>query len=349
MTRAPAPNSCSSSTSATNADAPFDCLIVGAGPAGLTAATYLQRFHRRVLVVDAGASRARWIPTSHNCPGFPLGVSGDTLLQRLRAQAEAFGVERVEGRIEQLQCDDDGFLARAGDGRSWRAAHVILATGIVDAMPPVDGLEDAIANGAVRLCAICDGFEASDDRLAVYGPTNAAIDHALFLRTFSRRVAALPSDADAADAEHVERAQSGGVPLRAAPVALRHREGVCEVDYGDGSSETFDSLYAVLGGHAQSDLACALGADCDADGCLHVDAHQQTSVDGLYAIGDVVSALNQISVAVGQAALAACHVHNRLPRNYREADTQSEAQPSERRAGRDPPYARSRSRRHRDM
>ena len=68
--------------------APLDCLIIGAGPAGLTAATYLARFHRRSLVVDAGSSRARWIPTSHNCPGFPFGVAGPKLLEKLRAQAE---------------------------------------------------------------------------------------------------------------------------------------------------------------------------------------------------------------------------------------------------------------------
>ena len=75
MTHAPAPNSSSSSPSARDADV-LDVLVVGAGPAGLTAATYLARFHRRFAVVDAGKSRARWIPTSHNCPGFPFGVAG---------------------------------------------------------------------------------------------------------------------------------------------------------------------------------------------------------------------------------------------------------------------------------
>ena len=91
MTHAPAPNSCSSSPSGRDADRLLDCLVVGAGPAGLTAATYLARFHRDFIVVDAGKSRARWIPTSHNCPGFPFGVAGPELLAKLRTQATEYG------------------------------------------------------------------------------------------------------------------------------------------------------------------------------------------------------------------------------------------------------------------
>src|SRR4051812_27084785 len=94
----------------------LDCLVVGAGPAGLTAATYLARFRRAIAVVDAGNSRARWIPTSHNVPGFPLGVAGDTLLQRLHAQACEYGVSIEDGCIARLERVDDGFDAGAADG-----------------------------------------------------------------------------------------------------------------------------------------------------------------------------------------------------------------------------------------
>ena len=88
--------------------------------------------------------------------------------------------------------------------------------------------------------------------------------------------------------------------------------------FEDGSEQRFDTVYPVLGSDAQSQLATALGAEVDAHRELRVDRHRQTSVDGLYAIGDVVSALNQISVAVGDAAIAATAIHNRLPRNLRE-------------------------------
>src|SRR5690606_21909361 len=126
----------------------LDCLVVGAGPGGLVAATYLARFHRDIAVVDAGDSRARWIPTSHNCPGFPVGIGGETLLQRLRAQAAQYGVEPVQGCIATLERDGGGFVAIDDDGRRWPARCVILATGVVDRMPVVQGgdaaLQDAI-------------------------------------------------------------------------------------------------------------------------------------------------------------------------------------------------------------
>src|SRR5688572_8899625 len=85
-----------------------DCLVVGAGPGGLVAATYLTRFHRRIAVVDAGSSRARWIPKSHNCPGFPFGVSGSDLLAKLRTQAEGYGARIIAGRITELRRNDEG-------------------------------------------------------------------------------------------------------------------------------------------------------------------------------------------------------------------------------------------------
>lgn len=312
-------------TSNASGDAPLDCLIVGAGPAGLTAATYLTRFHRRVVVVDGGASRARWIPTSHNCPGFPSGVHGTTLLARLREQATGYGAPIVDATIARLERDDEGFHATAADGQRWRARHVILATGIVDRMPALQGLSAAIDAGAVRLCAVCDAYEASDERIAVYGPIDEAIGHALFLRTFSSDVHVVPVEARRADPARLQHAREAGIGVHPPADAMAY-DGDCVVVEFDGvPAQRFATLYPVLGGEAQAGFAHALGARCDDNGELVVDDHQQTSVDGLYAIGDVVSALNQIAVAVGHAAIAATAVHNRLPRNFREnRETQPE-------------------------
>ena len=306
----------------------LDCLVIGAGPAGLTAATYFARFHRRVVVVDAGHSRARWIPTSHNCPGFPFGVAGPALLGKLREQATTYGARIVADTIVSLQRDGDAFVAGGGDGARWRASHVLLATGIVDRLPPVADIEAAIASGVVRLCAVCDGYEASDERIAVYGPAEAAIRHALFLRAFSRSVTAIASDATAPDARSLALARRARILVLPVPSRLRHDAKRCVVEFDRAGTRDpdargcdaheFDTLYPVLGGDAQSGLATTLGARVDDNGELIVDRQQQTSIDGLYAIGDIVSALNQISVAVGHAAIAATAIHNRLPRNFRE-------------------------------
>jgi thioredoxin reductase (NADPH) len=301
------------------AEAPFDCLIVGAGPAGLVAATYLARYRRRIAIVDAGESRARWIPTSHNCPGFPLGVSGERLLERLRDQACAFGVTIDTDRVVQLSRDADLFAADADSGRHWRARCVILATGIVDRMPDSGGdkapWEAAIDAGTLRLCAVCDAYEARDDRIAVYGPADDAVRHAIFLRTFSRRVEVVCATPEGPGHDCRALASELGLVVRPPPSAMVCDAQGCRFDFGDAGRMDYDTVYPVLGGMAQSQLATPLGAACDAGGELVVDHHQQTSVDGLYAIGDVVSALNQIAVGVGHAAIAATAIHNRLPRN----------------------------------
>ncbi|MGH8076556.1 MAG: NAD(P)/FAD-dependent oxidoreductase [Lysobacter sp.] len=306
-------------------DEPLDCLIIGAGPAGLTAATYLVRFHRRVAVVDAGHSRARWIPTSHNCPGFPFGIAGPALLAKLREQAEGYGARITTSCIETLQRDADAFVATDAAGHEWRACHVLLATGIVDRLPEMEALEECVAAGKVRLCAVCDGYEASDERIAVYGPADAAIRHGLFLRTFPRSVTAIRSEPGEPGPINAQLAEAARIALLPMPTRLNRCEEVCEVTLDDGSVRRFDTLYPVLGAEAQAHLATGMGARVDDTGALRVDAAMQTTVDGLYAIGDVVSALNQISVAVGHAAIAASAIHNRLPANYREDEASQPA------------------------
>ena len=307
----------------------LDCLIVGAGPAGLTAATYLARYHRCITVVDSGKSRARWIPRSHNCPGFPFGVAGDELLGRYRQQARHYGVDVEDGRIGKLECSGEGesrvFTATADDGRRWRARFAILATGVVDVMPAMDGLDAAIDAHAVRICAICDAYEASDAHIAVLAPLDEGIRHARFLRTFSRDVSVVPSDDAEPSAGQREDARASGITLLPRATAMRHADGRAEVRTADDATHRFDTLYPVLGSAAQGELAIALGAEHDDNRELCVDARCETAVEGLFAIGDVVSALNQVAVAVGHAAIAATTIHNRLPRNLREQQQDAEA------------------------
>jgi thioredoxin reductase (NADPH) len=297
------------------ADNTYDCLVIGAGPAGLTAATYLARFRRNIVVLDAGQSRARWIPASHNCPGFPFGVAGNELLARYRTHAQKYGATIVETRITTLRKQDDDFIASDGE-REWRARHAILATGVVDRVPDMANVEDAIHGGVVRLCAVCDGYEARDEAIGVLAPAADALDHAEYLRTFSRRVAALVTDAPGGvDRALRERAERAGIAVYPAPARLSLSGNGCRADFANGDPLHLDTLYPVLGADAQSGLGRTLGARIDDGGELQVDKRMHTSVNGLYAIGDVVSGLNQISVAVGHAALAASTVHRRLPPN----------------------------------
>src|SRR5690606_9617725 len=173
----------------------FDVIVVGGGPAGLTAATYLGRFLRSCLVLDAGDSRAKWIPESNNCTGFPNGVAGVELLRRMKAQAVEFGARFEAAEVTGIERDGagDGFIVSAGE-RSWRARCVVLASGLADRLPDVPWAEAAIACGALRLCSVCDAYEARDARIGVYGPAADIGAHGVFLRAYSSRVFLLPND-----------------------------------------------------------------------------------------------------------------------------------------------------------
>jgi thioredoxin reductase (NADPH) len=295
-------------------EAALDCVIVGAGPAGLTAATYLARYRRRIVVLDAGESRARWIPSSHNCPGFPMGVAGNDLLARYREHALCYGVDIHAATVTDIVRRDGVFEATASeqdDDHRWTAHKVVLATGVVDRLPPMEGREAAIAQGVLRLCAVCDAYEARDQRIAVIGDAAAAIPHAIYLRTFSRHVHALLCDGDRVDSEL--HGTPEGVHVRTAPERLALVEGVCEAQFADGGVERFDTMYPVLGADIPLAMNCSLRPATDAAGALYVSRHMETDVPGLYAIGDLVSGLNQISVAVGHAAIAATAIHRALP------------------------------------
>jgi thioredoxin reductase (NADPH) len=299
---------------------PLDCLIVGAGPAGLTAAIYLARFRRRIALLDSGHSRASYIPRTRNYPGFPDGISGEELLGRLRAQAGRYGAEVRRGLVEGLARADGAFVASL-DGEELRARTVLLATGLVDKEPEMPRLREAIAAGCIRLCAVCDGHEVIDRRVAVYGPVKSTIGHAEFMRTFSEDVTLLVPRADApagaAERERLERAGVRFVPNAVCEIALGE-DGRAVVRLDDGREERFDTLYPSLGSRMRAELAIGLGAQCTEAGDIRVDSHQQTTVPGLYAAGDVVSALNQLSVAAGHAAIAATAIHNRLGVRPRE-------------------------------
>lgn len=292
-----------------------EVLIVGAGPAGLTAATYLARFRRRVLVADGGAPRACWIPVSHNMPGFPQGITGDAILKRMTEQAEEYGAVIQAGRVESLTRDGDGFRARIND-REVQARSVLLATGVVDHHPDLPGVERAIERSLVRICPICDGFEAIDKAVAVIGNDDKGVREAAFLRTYSDRVTLIHIGSPEARiaTDELERLE---IELIRTPIDNVRLEGdrVTAISWG-GVFRTFDLVYSALGTSPNAGLAEGLDARIGEDGRLFVDAHQQTSIDGLYAAGDVVRGLNQIAVASAEAAVAATAIHNAL----READ-----------------------------
>jgi len=289
----------------------WDCVIVGGGPAGLVGATYLGRFRRSVLVIDAGESRMKRIPLSRNVPGFPDGIAGTELYARMRRQAEAYGASFEQARVDQMSAAGDHFTLIA-EGETHCTRYVLLATGAQLDEPNIANLDDALHQGRIRYCPICDGFETRGLSVAVLGGRPSAFDEAKFLRTFAERVTylwlaeAAPTEKDRAAAALYQ------IRIAEAPVLSVDVGERVEVRFADAESASFDVLYPCLGCDPRSHLAQSLGARVSEQGGVLTDAHQRTNVPGLYAAGDVLQGLDQIASACGQAATAATDIHNAL-------------------------------------
>lgn len=295
----------------------LDCLVIGGGPAGLTAALYLARFQRRFVVVDGCDSRAAWIPSSHNIPFFDQGIPGPDILARQRASVERYGTEILAGTVVHLEKGEGNFAAvvrmTGGEERRLKARRVLLATGSVDIDPDLPELPNAVRRGLVRYCPICDGYESRGRKVAVIGRGDHGLGEAVFIaRTYSADVTLLTLGQEMRlDAEQRDRVEQHGIKLVEQPIEALTVEGdkIGALRAG-GQEHRFDVLYSTLGMHYRSELATALGARHDPSGALCVDEHNQTTVKGLYAAGDVVRGLDQIAVALGHAAVAATHIHN---------------------------------------
>jgi thioredoxin reductase (NADPH) len=295
---------------------PLDCLIIGGGPAGLTAAIYLARFHLDILVVDAGKSRASWIPCTHNHAGYPEGISGKELLRRMREQACKYGAKIQTEFVTKLERDEHTglFTATWGSGTA-EAQSVLLATGVTNRRPPMDEdlHDEALARGLVRYCPICDGYEVTDKRVGVIGSDSHGVAEAIFIRSYTADVTLIAPDmALQLKPEDSKKLRDAGIDCVDGPAQAVAIDKNCIVVDTAAGHYAFDSIYPALGSDTHTQLAEMVGADLSSDACIKVDSHQRTSVEGLYAAGDVVIGLDQISHAMGEGGVAATTIRNDL-------------------------------------
>lgn len=292
----------------------LDCVIVGGGPAGLTAAIYLARYHRKFVLYDGDSGRLAMIPRSHNHPGYPDGVAGADLLADMREQARRYGADLRDGWVDRISASEGGFTIYAGDDPV-RARSVLLATGVVNLCPEMDEAthKRALEKGLLRYCPVCDAYEETDRRIGVIGSTDHGVAEALFLRQYSKDITLLAlfsCDLDAKDRDTLDQA---GIAWEQVLIAnIDFGEDSAETRLEDGRVLTFDTLYPALGSETRNELGIMLGTElCDGI-CFVADRHQRTSVAGVYAAGDACEGLDQISVAMGHGAVAATAIHNDL-------------------------------------
>ena len=298
-------------------DQSWDCIIVGAGPAGLNAALVLGRARRRVLVLDNGAPRNHATHEMHGVLGHD-GLDPADLRARGRAELARYGVDVVTAEVRDAEVLDGAVrLTWATSADVTRT--VILATGMLDEVPDIYGFAEVWGTSA-HTCPYCDGFEHRDERLAVLGAGARGEHLAVLLHQWSHDVVWLSNGPHNLAAGQLARVQALGVRVIETPVVgLDSDSGrLQQVRLGDGQALDRDALFFYIGWQLRTDLARALGCELRDDGSIVVDSDQATTVDRVYAAGNSADPRALVPVAAGSGVAAAVAINARL--SFEDAD-----------------------------
>jgi thioredoxin reductase len=284
---------------------PYDAIVVGGGPAGLAAATWLGRYRRRTLLVDAGEQRNRWVDLSHGyLSRDPL--SPRELLDAAAMQLDAYPyVTRVDGRATAARVDRARFVVTV-DGVEHACLRLVLATGVEDEFPDVDGFFEHYG-ASVFHCPSCDGYEARGANVVVLGWTPYVAGFAVTLLDWAASVVVVTDGRRfPGDGEQRARLASYGVRV-VEDVAERFagsRGALCSVVLRGLGELPCEAAFFSVAHKPRTALAAALGATFGDEGCVVVDDECATSVPGLYACGDVTPGMQLIQVAAAEGTVA---------------------------------------------
>ena len=288
----------------------WDAIVVGGGPAGLSAALNIGRACRSVLVFDCPVpGRSEYAQVNHNYLGFPDGIRAQELRTHGRRQAERYGVRFVEGDAVAVRRVADGFLVSDAGGNGFVGRGLILATGVRDRWPEFPGYE-AFVGRSLHWCLVCDGYEMRGKRVVVVGNDDHAAETAIQLLRFTPQVTLLTNEGSLGlPPEAADSVQRRGVGLvidrivgarAAAPGMLEALElercGVLAVEH----------LFSQQGAEPNTALARSLGVELSSEGYIKADTEGRTSEPGVYAAGDVTRHFShQIASAGHEGATAA--------------------------------------------
>jgi thioredoxin reductase (NADPH) len=289
----------------------YEVLVIGGGPAGLSAALYLARYNRRTALFDSGHGRSSWHQTNHNYLGFPGGIAARDLRELGRKQlADYPQVTIFDYKIEAVRRAVAGFLV-VGQAGEWWGQTLIICTGVVDHYPHFDGWEDYVGR-SMFWCITCDGYNSKGSRVVVLGNTNEAGSEALQLQRFTQQLTVLTNSHENTISEKFRaRLDRAGIPLIHDKIErVVGSNGRFEALYTMGGRRIeLDQLFNQQGATPVSELAADLGVALNELGYILTDTEQKTNVPGVYAAGDVTRLFShQVSTAVhegGQAASAA--------------------------------------------
>ncbi len=286
---------------------PWECVIVGAGPAGLSAAVYMGRFRRRTLVLDCGDGRWSYGQVNENYLGFPSGVTGIRLRVLGRAQGERFGVVFQDAEVTKVRKDDQGFHLATTRG-AYRARTLIWAAGVRDVWPDFDGARRLVGRH-LFWCIVCDGWRARGLRLLALGNTDRAVGTTLQFLTYTREVTFL---CDPAKGRPSARARAKLAQDGIAYVEGRVRRVITDphcvrrVVLDDERTLDADILFSLYGSRPRTELLRALPLALARNGHIRIDDKNRTNLPGLFAAGDCDNKhSHQVISAAAEGAMAA--------------------------------------------
>ena len=293
---------------------PWDAIVIGGGLAGLSAAIYLGRARRDVLLIDDGKSLARWEPEVQNYLGFPEGIAGVELLRRGREQAERYGAEFAADTIRDLRVGPFNVFRARGQGQGYEARRVLLATGIFHRPPEIPGVQECLGH-SMFFCKDCDGVRCEGRRIGIFGWNNEAVEYALAMLLYSPCVFVFQHGQPAMwNAEHDAWQQEYGIPVYDGKVTdVHHVNGQVQwLALAGGVRVELDALFTTRGDVYHNALGQQAGARTNAQGEIVVNERMETSVRGLYAAGCVTPANCQMIIAAGDGAVAAQAINRSL-------------------------------------
>jgi thioredoxin reductase len=290
----------------------YDVIIVGAGPAGLSAALILGRCRRRVLVLDTGRPRNA---ASHAMHGFLSrdGIHPEQFRRVAREQLTQYRSVKFARKEATAACQvDDGFEVTVADGKRLRCRKLLLATGVVDELPPVEGVE-AFYGRSVFHCPYCDGWESRDQPLAVYSRTANGAGLALELTVWSKDIV-LCTDGARLEPKHVARLERHNIPWRRDPIARLEgsRGRIRRIVFRNGDSLARKVMFFSMGQRQSSSLAHQLGCGFTHKGSVRTGEYEVTDINGVYVAGDASKLVQLAIVAAAEGAQAAFAINKAL-------------------------------------
>jgi thioredoxin reductase (NADPH) len=286
-----------------------DCLVVGAGPAGLSAAIYAARLNRSVLVLDDGSGRSTTHEVNENYLGFPDGVKSRELRRLGKLQAERFGAEFERECVTQLERGEDGGFLASADGKRFLGRTVILATGVNDNFPEFPDTQDYVGR-SLFWCIICDGHKAVGKRVVVAGRGEDAAVTCLQMLNFTNRLVFV--EERAAGTPVSERRlgllrNAGADVVQGRIVKLEGKNGLVRTALLDGGKRLeADVVFSIQKAEPKNVLARQLGVSLSTSGYVSVDLEQRTNLPMVYAAGDLTRPFaHQIVSAAHEGATAA--------------------------------------------